>query len=103
MLLGPSVAGQVLLLQSQAHSQRAAGERGWCAASPPCTDTWPIDEMEVKQTRMKTIAVHVVFFRQFIEKRREMKQEGRTDQEVAESFCFLFPDKSKVSRSVLSN
>lgn len=25
-----------------------------------------------------------------------MKQEGRTDQEAAESFCFLFPDKSKV-------
>lgn len=32
-----------------------------------------------------------------------MKQEGRTDQEVAESFCFLFPDKSKVSIGVLNN
>lgn len=29
-----------------------------------------------------------------------MKQEGRTDQEVAESFCFLFPDKSKVLMSI---
>lgn len=25
-----------------------------------------------------------------------MKQEGRTEQELAESYCFLFPDKSKV-------
>lgn len=33
---------------------------------------------------------------QFIEKRREMKQEGRTEQELSESFCFLYPDKSKV-------
>lgn len=33
---------------------------------------------------------------QFIEKRREMKQEGRTDQELTESYCFLYPDKSKV-------
>lgn len=36
------------------------------------------------------------FICQFIEKRREMKQEGRTEQELSESFCFLFPDKSKV-------
>uniref|UniRef100_A0A3B4F3W8 Transcription activation suppressor b n=1 Tax=Pundamilia nyererei TaxID=303518 RepID=A0A3B4F3W8_9CICH len=34
--------------------------------------------------------------KEFIEKRREMKQEGRTEQELAESYCFLFPDKSKV-------
>ncbi|KAM4738179.1 LOW QUALITY PROTEIN: protein TASOR-like [Anableps anableps] len=34
--------------------------------------------------------------KEFIEKRREMKQEGRTDQELAESYCFLFPDKSKL-------
>ena len=33
---------------------------------------------------------------QFIEKRREMKQEGRTEQELTESYCFLYPDKSKV-------
>lgn len=38
-----------------------------------------------------------VCVRQFIEKRREMKQEGRTEQELAESYCFLYPDKSKVS------
>lgn len=25
-----------------------------------------------------------------------MKQEGRTEQELSESFCFLYPDKSKV-------
>jgi len=25
-----------------------------------------------------------------------MKQEGRTEQELTESYCFLFPDKSKV-------
>lgn len=37
-----------------------------------------------------------LFTCQFIEKRREMKQEGRTEQELSESFCFLFPDKSKV-------
>lgn len=36
---------------------------------------------------------------QFIEKRREMKQEGRTEQELTESYCFLFPDKSKVINS----
>ncbi|XP_061760151.1 protein TASOR [Nerophis ophidion] len=33
--------------------------------------------------------------KEFIEKRREMKQEGRTDQELTESYCFLFADKSK--------
>lgn len=38
----------------------------------------------------------ITFVRQFIEKRREMKQEGRTEQELTESFCFLYPDKSKV-------
>ncbi|XP_026188373.1 protein TASOR isoform X2 [Mastacembelus armatus] len=34
--------------------------------------------------------------KEFIEKRREMKQEGRTEQELSESYCFLFPDKSKL-------
>ncbi|XP_047225146.1 protein TASOR isoform X3 [Girardinichthys multiradiatus] len=34
--------------------------------------------------------------KEFIEKRREMKQEGRAEQELAESYCFLFPDKSKL-------
>lgn len=34
--------------------------------------------------------------KEFIEKRREMKQEGRSEPEVAESFCFLYPDKSKL-------
>ncbi|KAJ3586322.1 hypothetical protein NHX12_012722 [Muraenolepis orangiensis] len=34
--------------------------------------------------------------KEFIEKRREMKQEGRNEQELAESYCFLYPDKSKL-------
>ncbi|KAM6976901.1 protein TASOR [Aplochiton taeniatus] len=34
--------------------------------------------------------------KEFIEKRRELKQEGRTEAELAESFCFLFPDKAKL-------
>ncbi|XP_077369559.1 protein TASOR isoform X2 [Festucalex cinctus] len=34
--------------------------------------------------------------KEFIEKRREMKQEGRTDQELTESYCFLYPEKSKL-------
>ncbi|XP_069383025.1 protein TASOR isoform X2 [Paralichthys olivaceus] len=34
--------------------------------------------------------------KEFIEKRREMKQEGRTEQELTESYCFLFPDKAKL-------
>lgn len=34
--------------------------------------------------------------KEFIEKRREMKQKGRTEQELAESYCFLYPDKSKL-------
>ncbi|KAG7262159.1 LOW QUALITY PROTEIN: hypothetical protein CRUP_003821 [Coryphaenoides rupestris] len=34
--------------------------------------------------------------KEFIEKRREMKQEGRTELEMAESYCFLYPDKSKL-------
>ncbi|XP_074537482.1 protein TASOR isoform X2 [Halichoeres trimaculatus] len=34
--------------------------------------------------------------KEFIEKRREMKQEGRAEQELAESYCFLYPDKSKL-------
>lgn len=40
VLLGPRVAGDVLLLQSQAHSQWAAGEGGWLKSlsilSPRC-------------------------------------------------------------------
>ncbi|XP_041802387.1 protein TASOR isoform X2 [Chelmon rostratus] len=34
--------------------------------------------------------------KEFIEKRREMKQDGRTEQELTESYCFLYPDKSKL-------
>ncbi|KAL6119094.1 tasor [Pungitius sinensis] len=34
--------------------------------------------------------------KEFIEKRREMKQEGRTEVELTESYCFLYPDKSKL-------
>ncbi|XP_077424947.1 protein TASOR isoform X2 [Vanacampus margaritifer] len=34
--------------------------------------------------------------KEFIEKRREMKQEGRTDQELTESYCFFYPEKSKL-------
>ncbi|XP_077938475.1 protein TASOR isoform X2 [Gasterosteus aculeatus] len=34
--------------------------------------------------------------KEFIEKRREMKQEGRTEAELTESYCFLYPDKSKL-------
>ncbi|KAJ8361018.1 hypothetical protein SKAU_G00175430 [Synaphobranchus kaupii] len=32
----------------------------------------------------------------FIEKRRELKQDGRTDKELVESYCFLLPDPSKL-------
>lgn len=46
--------------------------------------------------RLSLMCCWIDFVCQFIEKRREMKQEGRTEQELAESFCFLFPDKSKV-------
>lgn len=42
------------------------------------------------------VSLAVELLSQFIEKRREMKQEGRTEQELSESFCFLYPDKSKV-------
>ncbi|MCJ8744545.1 hypothetical protein PDJAM_G00119910 [Pangasius djambal] len=31
--------------------------------------------------------------KEFIEKRKELKQDGRTDKELAESFCFLLSDK----------
>lgn len=34
---------------------------------------------------------------QFIEKKRELKQNGRTDAELEESYGFLLPDKDKVS------
>ncbi|KAE8293585.1 Protein TASOR [Larimichthys crocea] len=34
--------------------------------------------------------------KEFIEKRREMKQDGRTEQELNEMYCFLYPDKSKL-------
>lgn len=57
----------------------------------------------VQILHFKTVSLYVFstalvyFFYQFIEKRREMKQEGRTEQDLAESYCFLFPDKSKVS------
>ncbi|KAG7478149.1 hypothetical protein MATL_G00077410 [Megalops atlanticus] len=32
----------------------------------------------------------------FIEKRRELKQDGRTDKELLESYCFLLPEPSKL-------
>lgn len=37
---------------------------------------------------------------QFTEKKREMKQDGRTDKELVESYCFLMPDPSKVGGPV---
>lgn len=33
---------------------------------------------------------------QFVEKRREMKADGRTDKELEESYCFLLADAVKV-------
>lgn len=33
---------------------------------------------------------------QFVEKRREMKSDGRTDKELEESYCFLLTDTDKV-------
>ncbi|XP_068171229.1 protein TASOR-like [Antennarius striatus] len=35
--------------------------------------------------------------KEFVEKRKEMKSEGRTDKELEESYCFLLADNSKVS------
>ncbi|KAL4655670.1 protein TASOR-like isoform X3 [Arapaima gigas] len=34
--------------------------------------------------------------KEFIEKKRELRQDGRTDKELQESFCFLLPDSSKL-------
>ncbi|XP_042568916.1 protein TASOR-like isoform X1 [Cyprinus carpio] len=34
--------------------------------------------------------------KEFIEKKRELKQNGRTEAELAESYAFLLPDKNKV-------
>lgn len=34
---------------------------------------------------------------QFVEKRREMKSDGRTDKELMESYCFLLADTLKVT------
>jgi len=34
---------------------------------------------------------------QFVEKRKEMKTEGRTDKELEESYCFLLTDTARVS------
>lgn len=39
--------------------------------------------------------MHVCVF-QFVEKRKEMKAEGRTDKELEESYCFLLADATKV-------
>lgn len=36
---------------------------------------------------------------QFVEKRKELKQDGRTEKELAESFCFLFSDKVSLKAS----
>lgn len=33
---------------------------------------------------------------QFVEKRKEMKSDGRTDKELEESYCFLLVDSFKV-------
>lgn len=33
---------------------------------------------------------------QFVEKRREMKADGRTEKELEESYCFLLVDADKV-------
>ncbi|XP_077386782.1 protein TASOR-like [Festucalex cinctus] len=36
--------------------------------------------------------------KEFVEKRREMKAEGRTDKELEESYCFLLTEEPKVAR-----
>ena len=41
------------------------------------------------------VCVCVCLF-QFVEKRREMKSEGRTEKELEESYCFLLADNVKV-------
>lgn len=35
---------------------------------------------------------------QFVEKRREMKADGRTDKELEESYCFLMTNSVKVGQ-----
>lgn len=37
---------------------------------------------------------------QFVEKRREMKADGRTDKELDESYCFLLTDAVKVRLAI---
>lgn len=41
------------------------------------------------------ICVCVCVFK-FVEKRKEMKAEGRTDKELEECYCFLLTDTQKV-------
>lgn len=55
----------------------------WCVSVKQCFDT----------EGLKWCNVYV----QFVEKRKELKQDGRTDKELAESYCFLLSDK--VSRA----
>lgn len=40
--------------------------------------------------------IECVFVGQFVEKRREMKADGRTEKELEESFCFLLADSFRV-------
>lgn len=59
----------------------------------------PVSSSSVSEGRSGVVSfglIFAVFVCQFIEKRREMKQEGRTEPELTESYCFLYPDKSKV-------
>lgn len=96
VLLRLIVTRKLLLLQGQAHPQWAAGEGGW---SRPSVLHIPTRAMHVRGCEVHTAVSHLLsapFVCQFIEKRREMKQDGRTEQELTESYCFLYPDKSKV-------
>lgn len=40
---------------------------------------------------------------QFMEKRRELKQDGRTEKELSETFCFLLSDAQKVNGLLISD
>lgn len=58
------------------------------------------DRVCVQSSRWCISGVFCVF--QFVEKRKEMKADGRTDKEMEESYCFLLTETAMV-RVILSD
>lgn len=82
------------------HTAGTTRPRETFCSSQSCKRSWTLARRSRRQKvnarlELLTLCLSVSFF-EFVEKRREMKSDGRTDKELMESFCFLLADAVKV-------